>query len=86
MLVTLVGSVRWSGRSTIRCPVPDTGDAAGDRNAVRLDWCSRERPVPDAGDVWDQSVNWHAVHSQNAPCREVVTLEGIVTLVRLVHP
>ena len=85
MLVTLLGIVTLVRLvAVIERDVPDTGDAVGNRDAGQAG-AVIERLRPDAGDtIGDRDVG-QAGQYENASSPMLVTLLGIVTLVRLVQ-
>ena len=86
MLVTLLGIVTLVRLvHDIERPVPDAGDAVGDRDAGQAG-ADIERIVSDAGDaVGDRDAGQAGSSHTNAHVPMLVTLLGMVTLVRLVQ-
>ena len=86
MLVTLLGIVTLVRlAAAIEGIIPDAGDAVGNRH-TRQAGTAKERIIPDAGDAVGNRHIRQAGATAKASSPMLVTLLGIVTLVRLVQP
>ena len=84
MLVTLSGMVMLVRQCSHECAAPDAGDAVGNGDA-RQAQCSTECAIPDAGDAVGNGDARQAAALIECEPPMLVTLSGMVMLVRPVQ-